>query len=50
MQATAIKIGMGITPSQGVGVPTPPDGYILLVDSDGYYLVDSDGYYLMELI
>ena len=44
---TALKLTLGL--NQGVGV-TPPAGYILLVDPDGFYLTDSDGYYLMELI
>lgn len=30
------------------GVPTPPAGFILLVDYDGAYLTDADGAYLME--
>ena len=42
--------GFGRLGSRGSAVPTAPAGFILLVDSDGYFLVDCDGYYLAEPI
>lgn len=29
-------------------LPTPPAGFVFLVDDDGSYLIDEDGNYLME--
>ena len=42
-------VSKAIAQPEGVGVQAPA-GFILLVDSDGYYLTDADGYYLVEPI
>jgi hypothetical protein len=49
-----MRLGLGLSldithpATEGVGLPPLPDGYVFLVDGDGYYLTDADGYYLVE--
>jgi hypothetical protein len=38
----------GSTSLAGAGQPTPPAGFVYLIDQDGAYLTDQDGSYLME--
>ncbi len=39
---------IAITPATGGGVPSPPSGFVFLIDFDGAYLTDQDGAYLLE--
>lgn len=32
------------------GGPTPPAGFVFLIDYDGAYLIDEDGAYLLEAV
>jgi hypothetical protein len=40
--------GLAITARDEPGEPTPPQGFVFIVDQDGRYLKDADGVYLRE--